>query len=181
MGTMQRRTSLVLACLAICTTAACSSGDALSTSPLVDASGTWSGTVTNQSNSCPGDFKVGDTTSVVVSSTQDGSRVTLKLQGGVGTVVSIFLGSDTFAGQISGDQIDASLLGTTTSTSGSCQYTWTANLNAKVAGDAMNGTVTYKPNPKSGDCSAIQSCSRVQSFSASRSAADAGSDAAAGG
>jgi hypothetical protein len=130
----------------------------------VDVSGSWGGTVRNESNSCPGQFNVGDTTTIQVTITQDNSKVNLKVEGGVGFLVQLALGSNEFQGTQTGDKIDVSLLGSRQQTEGTCTYTYTANLVGRVQGQQMTGTVTYKPNPRTGDCSAIASCSRVQSF-----------------
>jgi hypothetical protein len=149
--------------LALFAIAGCS-GDDLNQEVLVNVSGSWGGAVRNDSSSCPGQFNVGETNSIEVVITQDGPKVTMKLQGGIGFLLSIGLGSDTFAGTLTGDKVDASLLGSRELKEGTCTYTYTANLLGKVDGQRMTGTVTYKPNARSGDCSAISSCSRTQSF-----------------
>jgi hypothetical protein len=160
----------------------CSSND-LDQEVLVNVAGSWGGTVRNESNSCPGQFNVGETTSIELLITQDGPKVSMKLQGGVGFLVSLALGTDTFQGMLTGDKLDASLIGSRELTEGTCKYSYTANLLGTVAGQRMTGTVIYKPNARSGDCSAIASCSRVQSFDVEKGKAlvDAGIDAPIGG
>lgn len=153
----------VLAVAFVLAFAACSDND-LDQEPLVAVAGTWGGSVRNDSNSCPGAFTVGETTTIEVAIAQSGPKVDVKIQGAVGFFVGLALGSNTFSGSLTGDKIDASLIGDRKQIEGSCTYTYTGNLVGRVEGQRMLGTVTYKPNPSSGDCSAIESCTRVQSF-----------------
>lgn len=173
----------MLGVLAVFAIAGCSGND-LDQEILVNVAGSWGGTVRNDSNSCPGQFNVGETTSIEVVITQDGPRVRMKLQGGVGFLLAIGLGSDEFTGTLTGDKLDASLVGSRELKEGTCTYSYTANLLGTVVDQRMTGTVTYKPNARSGDCSAVTSCSRIQSFDVEKgkSIADAGVlDAALGG
>lgn len=155
-----------LAILGLCVLAlaGCGSDDLGNETVLVDVSGAWGGTVRNDSNSCPGNFNVGETNNVQLTVTQDVAKVSVKLEGVVGVLLNLGFGTDTFNGTLTSDTIDASLLGQKSNVEGACTYKWTASLKGSVRDGRMNGTVTYKPNPQSGDCSAIQSCSRVQSF-----------------
>ena len=154
-----------LAFLGLCAvlSAGCSSSDS-DQQVLVDISGPWAGSVKNESNSCPGAFNVGETSAIQLTITQDTSRVSIKLEGVVGLLLNVGFGTDTFTGSITSDKIEATLLGRNEVTEGTCKFKWTATLSGDVRDGKMVGKVTYKPNPQSGDCSAISSCSRVQSF-----------------
>jgi len=155
-----------LAILGLCVLAlaGCGSDDLGKETVLVDVSGAWGGTVRNDSNSCPGNFNVDETNNIQLTVTQDVAKVSVKLEGVVGVLLNFGFGTDTFNGTLTSDAIDASLLGQKSVVEGTCTFKWTASLKGSVRDAKMNGTVTYKPNPQSGDCSAIASCSRVQSF-----------------
>ena len=149
----------------------CSSGSDFSSAPApANVRGNWTGSVQNQSSSCPGTFNVGASVAIDVTVTQDaGTAVSLKLTGAGGVTASLALGSDTFSGSINVDVVDATLLGSTVQKDGACNYTWKATLHAKVAGDSMSGTVIYTPQPiDAASCTAIASCSRQQSFNVTK-------------
>lgn len=154
--------SKVLACWALFATFGCSSSE-FDTAP-VNVSGAWVGTATNASNSCPGDFKVGETSAVNANVTQDGKAVSIKVAGSVGFWVNFFVGADTFTGTIEGTKLDATLLGSKELKEGLCVYKVTAIMSGSADNAKMSGTVTYKPNVVSGDCALVRDCSRSQTF-----------------
>lgn len=139
--------------------------DAQFTAAEASIAGTWTGTAKNESSSCPGDFRVGETSAVTATITQDGSRVSIKIDGNVGFFMNLFVGGDTFSGTVSGTKLDASLLGSKQLKEGLCTYKVTATMKGTVeASNKLSGTVTYTPNTVSGDCTLVRGCSRVQSF-----------------
>jgi hypothetical protein len=148
--------------LALVVLVACSSSE-FETAPA-NVNGAWVGTATNASSSCPGDFRVGETSAVNANVTSDGKAVSIKVEGSVGFWVNLLVGADTFTGTIEGSAINATLLGSKDLKDGLCTYRITATMNATTDGKKMNGTVTYKPNVVSGDCAAWKDCSRTQSF-----------------
>lgn len=148
--------------LALFVVLGCSSSD-FETAPA-NVAGAWRGTATNASNSCPGDFKVGDTSAVDANITQDGKAVSVKVSGSVGFWVNLFIGADTFTGTLEGTKLDATLLGSKELKEGLCVYKVTAIMAATLGDAKLTGSVTYKPNPISGDCALVRDCSRVQSF-----------------
>lgn len=157
-----------LAILGLCVLAITGCGSDDDQKVLIDVSGAWGGTVRNESNSCPGNFNVGETNNIQLTVTQATSKVSVKLEGVVGLLLNVGFGTDTFTGTVTSDRIEATLLGQKDAVEGTCTYKWTATLSGDVRDGRMNGKVTYKPNPVSGDCSAISSCSRVQSFDVER-------------
>jgi hypothetical protein len=86
--------------LALLASLGCSSNEFQSQPVLVNVAGTWGATIRNESNSCPGAFNVGEVNQVELLATQDGPRVTMKLQGNVGFWVNLLFGSDTFSGTL---------------------------------------------------------------------------------
>ena len=153
-----------LAILGVSAALLCGCGSDESPPVLVDVSGAWGGSVRNVSNSCPGAFNVGETNTIQLGITQDGAKVDIKIEGVVGFFVNLAFGTDTFSGSLTSDKVEASLLGRKDNVEGACTFKWTATITGSVRDGKMNGKVTYKPNPVTGDCNMISSCSRVQSF-----------------
>ena len=113
---------------------------------------------------------VGDTSSgVQVIITQSGGDVTCQVQGVAGLALALAMGSDTFAGKMAGNSLDASIAGTTPGSSGTCAYTRNARLQAKLSGDTLTGSVTYTyATNQTADCDGKNSCKDVQAFNGTR-------------
>src|SRR5262245_50701914 len=96
-----------------------------------DVAGNYTVSVTNGPNGCPfPNWTVGESaTNIPVTVAQDGSNATATVEGGVGTVLMVGLGSRVFAGDVDGSGLDLELIGTAVQTSGSCEYTYNAHLD----------------------------------------------------
>jgi hypothetical protein len=132
-----------------------------------DISGSYAGNITNGASSCPGNWQVGASAQVSAVAVQSGGNVSLDVTGAAGVIVQAALGSSTFNGTVSGDDVSATLHGTTSQTDGNCTYTWAATFAGTLSGDTLSGTITYAPVTNGGsDCTAhqITTCSEVQSF-----------------
>jgi hypothetical protein len=136
-----------------------------------DVAGSYTVSVTNGVNGCPfQNWTVGSTaTNIPVTIAQDGSAATAMVEGGVGTVLMVGLGSRVFAGDVSGDSLDLELIGTATQTSGSCEFTYNAHLDGDIDGDVIIGTITYTAvSADLPDCEAVAGCESVQDFNGTR-------------
>ena len=137
----------------------------------VVVSGTYTGTVTNGVNSCPGTWTTGQTSNADVTVAQTGSSVSIQVQGAAGLLLQLGFGTNAFAGTVSGGHIDAMIIGSVSSTAGACQYTFDGTLIGNLAGNTLSGTITYTPKTNgNADCTTmnITGCSRVQSFTMNR-------------
>jgi hypothetical protein len=79
------------------------------------------------------------------------------------------LGSHTFTGDVSGNDISLKLFGTRSYTQSSCAYTINATLSGTLAGDALAGQILYTTSTNSSpDCGTIQGCKSTQAYNGSR-------------
>lgn len=127
--------------------------------------------VTNRDNGCNlANWTVGNqATGIGVLITQDGSTVTADVEGVVGGVLDLALGSSEFAGDIDGDEVTLELFGTRGQQSGNCSFTYNATIKGEVNGDTMTGRLEYSAatnnNP---DCAALEACVTFQEFNGTR-------------
>ena len=150
--------------------AACSGGTP------TNFAGTYSVTVTNQANACGfQNWTEGNSTAGIgVTITQDGSTAQVQVQGVVGGLLTLFTGTNTMQGSVSGDTFTGEILGTKTATlsNTACSYTVNTKLAATLdANSVISGTLTYTPITN-GDpsCGAYNTCSNNQTVSGNRTA-----------
>jgi len=127
--------------------------------------------ITNGQNGCmTEDWTVGDTTSgITLDVRQDDDQVQLDVQGAGGAYLDFVVGSSIFNGQVSGEEITASLIGSRAYSGGGCTWTLTVDLDARVNGDFMEGTLTYRAvTNMHPDCGVAETCRNIQSFNGSR-------------
>jgi hypothetical protein len=110
-----------------------------------NVAGDYQGTLTNQVNSCPGTWTTGQASDVTFRVTQSGSVVNVVGTGAAEVLLRVLLGSNTFAGTITGSRIRATLLSTNTYTRGQCMFSLRADLDAGVNGNMLEGVITYRP------------------------------------
>jgi hypothetical protein len=150
------------------TIAACG-GSSSPAAPSVNASGSYTGGVTDQMDSCPMGAKPGGATNVQITVTQtDTGNITLQVDGAWGLVLGLGLGTRTISGTISGNHIEAVLVGTINVTEAGCTHKWQGNLSADVNGNVISGQMVYTPQSMTGDCAAFMTCQRVQTFTISK-------------
>src|SRR5262249_8899343 len=123
--------------------------------PSVNATGSYTGGVLDQSNTCPMSQAPGATTVQVTITQTDTGAVTLQLEGAWGLAFALVLGTRTITGTVSGNHIDAVLVGTTDLHDGACTHKLQGTLSADVSGNTISGTMTYTPQNMSGDCAAF--------------------------
>jgi hypothetical protein len=142
----------------------CSSGPA-------DVAGNYSVAVTNGQNGCNFEsWTEGETTAnIPVVITQDGTQVTAEVQGIIGGLLGLWLGSRIYTGTIDGDSLELTLYGSTSTTTGNCTYTINSTMVADFDNDVLRGQIRYQSatngNP---DCAEIQGCVTVQEFNGNR-------------
>ena len=144
--------------------AAC--GGSSSVAPTVNASGSYTGTVSNLSNTCP-EVTASDPNPVPLMATvtqTDTANITLNVEGGLGLFLAAALGTRSITGTVSGSHIEAVLIGTTTLTEFGCSHGWQGNLSADVNGNTMSGSIVYTPQNMSGSCAMFMQCVRQQTF-----------------
>lgn len=156
---MKRRIWIAWITLA-CAAAAC--GDA-------NVAGNYTAAITNGADGCSIGWDVGEQANATFTVNQSGSDVTLLVTGGAVFFFSVLLGADTFTGSVDGDDVDASLIGTRSQTSGGCVFTLNAKISATQDGDAMNGRVEYRTATNGhADCGSRETCVSRQDFNATR-------------
>lgn len=136
-----------------------------------DVAGNYSVNVTNGANGCSLDnWMEGSTSSnIPLLVTQSDDQVQLDVQGLTGTYLDLVLGSSLFNGDVSGSQITAALIGSNTGRQGSCSYTVTVDLDARVDGDFIQGELTWRPvTNRHPDCGVLETCRNTQQFNGSR-------------
>jgi hypothetical protein len=149
----------------------CSSSHSSSAAPI-DATGEYTGAVTNGASTCPGTWTNGQmaAVNVTVSQTDDG-HISLRLTGLAAVWIDLTVGNDSFNGGIDGPHIDAILVGSKVQTemASGCSYTMAGNLSADLSGDTMTGTVIYTPQiDDATGCAALATCSQQQTFTLTR-------------
>lgn len=136
-----------------------------------DVAGDYSVSVTNGANEC--DF-VGWTegnseTGIPVTVTQADDQVQLDVGGASGLALDFVVGSSLFSGQVSGDRARAALIGDNAGSQGECTYTVTVDLDARVDGDVIQGTLEWRPVTNGHpDCGALETCTNTQDFNGTR-------------
>lgn len=127
--------------------------------------------VTNGENSCTTvmDWVEGTTArDIPLTITQTGSALHGEVGGGVGLYLALLLGKAQGDGEVSGNDFTITIYGDKPYTEGNCMFSLNAVLEGTLAGDAISGTVTYRPaistNP---DCEPYD-CEAEQAFTGSR-------------
>jgi hypothetical protein len=86
-----------------------------------------------------------------------------------GVLVAGILGTNTFTGDVSGEELDLRVVGTAPKTSGGCEFTFNGRVIANQDGDSMAGRVEYRAATNGHpDCGTREQCLSRQDFNASR-------------
>jgi len=136
-----------------------------------DVSGDYTVALTNADNPCMiANWTVGAQTSgVPVTITQSGDTATATVNGAGAVGLDLLLGNHAFSGNVDGDSVTLTSVGTVAEHMGNCTYTFTATIDGLLSGDALAGQVIYAvADNGNSDCAPIHSCNTVQNFSGSR-------------
>jgi hypothetical protein len=137
----------------------------------VDLTGEFTVDLTNGSNDCPSmsDWTEGSVTSgVQLRVTQNGQKLDGELMGAAGLYLVSLTGTSEFAGQLSGGDFTLTDRGPKAYDANGCKYTIDAVIRGSLAGDAISGTVTFKPVIDKSAACAPYACEAVQTFSGAR-------------
>lgn len=159
-----RRTLLALV-LSLAAVPACGGDDP------VDAAGTYSINVANRSNACefPNWDDDGTAASIPVEITQNGNTATAEVGGATGVYLDTVLGSRLFTGTVDGNNLNLRLVGTTMASSGTCDYTVDAVIDADLSGDLLEGELRYEAKTDgSNECGALTGCASVAALNGAR-------------
>jgi hypothetical protein len=139
--------------------------------PPANVAGDYMVSITNGINTCPnnGDWLEGSqSTGIPFTIQQDGTRIWAEATGAAALLFILATGEVTFEGEIEGDQFSMTNYGSRVEHNGNCTYTVNATIAGTIQGNAIEGTVTYKPvltdNP---DCEALE-CQAEQAYSGHR-------------
>ena len=101
--------------------------------------------------------------------TQGDPAVSGTIQGALGVLFQIVLGTNSFTGRVGGRNLEALLTGTSTLTQGQCQYKIQVDLKGQLSGDVLTGTVDFTTSTNhSADCGALEGCHSTESFNGTR-------------
>jgi hypothetical protein len=156
--------------LVLLSVAGCGGDDDFESKP-VDVSGVYNVAVTNKSNACsfPNWEDGKSTTGIPLTMTQSGTDISGSIDGIAGGLVKLLLGSNTFQGTVDGKEVHATNFGTNSFNQVGCTYTINMTLDGELQGDALQGTLHYRPKTNgSPDCGSLESCESVQDFSGVR-------------
>jgi hypothetical protein len=134
--------------------------------------GTYSVTVVDGANNCNlANWTPGNSAgNIPIQITQDNTLAQVTIQGLVGGLLSLEIGTNVFSGTVSGNTFTATHLGTNTQTQQSCMYTVNTTISSTVdANNNLSGTITYTPKTNSDPtCGALQTCVNQQTFTGAR-------------
>ncbi|MBL0212396.1 MAG: hypothetical protein IPQ07_00665 [Myxococcales bacterium] len=138
-----------------------------------NVAGNYSIALTNGDNGCNlSNFTPGNTTTNVgVTTVQDGSKVTMTVEGLAGVALIGFLGAgkNVFTGSVDGDDVSVESIGTKPNTSGNCTYTFNATINGTLDGDVLRGRIEYRAADNgNSDCSQVHGCLTYQDYNGTR-------------
>src|SRR3954466_201306 len=106
--------------------------------------GSYTLTETHNANTCGlPNWTPGSTLTFTAAFTQDGTNAQITVQGVLGGLLKLAVGTDTFQGSVSGNTFTSEYIGASPQSDGAC--TWTENLDISASLDSNNvisGTIT---------------------------------------
>lgn len=134
-----------------------------------NVAGNYTAAITNGADPCGIGWTANEMNNATMTVTQSGSDVTLIVNGLPGLYVATILGTNTFAGDVDGSDVDLAVTGTAQKTSDACTYTYNGKVIAAQDGDTLAGRVEYRAATNGhADCGTRQSCVSKQEFNATR-------------
>jgi hypothetical protein len=134
-----------------------------------NVAGNYTAAIINRADPCSIGWTVDDRSNATLTVTQEGSDVTLLVNGLAGYFVANILGTNTFAGDVDGDDVNLEVTGNARKMSGNCEFTFNGKVIASQNGDTMSGRVEYRAATNGhADCGSRQSCVSTQEFNATR-------------
>jgi len=136
-----------------------------------DVAGDYTIAITKRDNGCNFDnWTEGETDSnIPLVITREGSNVTGTVQGLTGGFLNAWLGSNVYAGEVDGNDLLMTIIGTRSATAGNCTYTFNSDIDATLDGDLLEGWVVYTAATNDNtDCSTIEGCVSRHQFNGTR-------------
>jgi hypothetical protein len=138
-----------------------------------DVAGNYTVALTNRDNGCNlGNFNSGGTsTGVGVVITQNGSKLTLTVNGLGGVALIALLGGDgnVMTGSVDGDDFEVEALGTRANNMGNCTFTYNSTISGTLHGDALEGVIEYTVSDNgNSDCAQVHGCLSYQDYNGTR-------------
>jgi hypothetical protein len=135
--------------------------------------GMYSLSLTNGENGCDfANWEVGASSTgvpIVVTQVEGDADVSIQVQGVAGLLISLLTTEDTTTDSVDGDNLEATIVGTRSTTEGNCTYTVTVTISATLDNDTVTGTIRYStPTNDAPDCGAREQCRSVQNFNGTR-------------
>lgn len=140
-------------------------------SPPANVQGTYSLTVTNGPSTCPlqGWTQGAVTMNVPFTVTQNTESVSAEVGGAGAVFLGLWCGTAHLTGSVSGSDVEMTLTGTRSLSSGSCAFTIDARVSATVTNGSLSGSITYAPNTNSSpDCAGVNTCTAAMNLSGAR-------------
>lgn len=137
----------------------------------VNAEGTYTVSVTNRDNGCNFQNWVIDNSAagIGVVINQEGSDVNADVMGATRIYLDLVLGSHVFQGSVDGDELDMSIQGTQTFTTGNCaDHTIDARLRTTLDGDVLTGKISYTIVGTGSTCTPYDGCVSYQDMNGTR-------------
>lgn len=137
----------------------------------IDVHGNYTLNVTNGPSTCPlENWNQGVSTSgIPLTVTQNGSSVSADVGGAGAIFLTVYCGNAHLEGSVSGADLDLTLQGTRSLSSGSCAFTIDAHMVATIDNDALSGSITYTPDTNtSADCAAVRTCTARMNLNGTR-------------
>ncbi len=158
----------IISSVALCAllSAACGGDEA-----PADVSGDYTLSITSGANGC--NFENWDegatNTGIPMSLVETGGEATADIGGISALFLNLLVGSNTFTGDVSGQDLSLSIEGSVDHVQGGCTSVVNSELEASIDGDILIGTVIYTvPSGGTGDCGALAGCESIQNFNGTR-------------
>jgi hypothetical protein len=137
----------------------------------VDAEGTYSVSVTNRANGCNfmGWTIDESAANIGVVVNQEGEDVNADVMGLTRIYLDGVLGGHVFQGTVDGDELDMSITGNKTFTTGNCvDHTIDARMRATLEGDVLEGRIDYTIVGTGSTCEPYDGCVSYQDMNGTR-------------
>lgn len=135
-----------------------------------NVAGNYTAAITNRTDGCSIGWNVGEqTTGVSVTVMQSDSNVTLTVMGASGLLIGGLLGTNAFTGEVDGDDINLSVIGTSQKMQNTCKFTLNGQIRGSLDGDTLAGKVEYRAlTNDDATCGSRTGCLSTQEFNATR-------------
>lgn len=109
--------------------------------------GSYTLTETENANTCNlPNWTQGSTLTFTAKFTQDGANAQITVEGALGGVLQLLVGTAQFQGTVSGNTFTAEFIGQGKQTEGACSYTENVGISASLdSNNVISGTITITP------------------------------------